>query len=33
MELGEALEKVEVVLRKWHFEQIKNYVSALEVAY
>lgn len=26
MELGEALEKVEVEFKKWHFEQIKGYI-------
>ncbi len=33
VELREALEKVEVEFRRWHFEQIKGYVSALVVAY
>ncbi len=33
MELEEALKKVEVEFRKWHFEQIKNYIIALDVAY
>jgi hypothetical protein len=33
VELGEALEKVEVEFKRWHFEQIKNYISALDVAY
>ncbi len=33
LELMEDLEKVEAKFRKWHFEQVKNYVSALDVAY
>jgi hypothetical protein len=33
LELGEALEKAEVEFKRWHFEQIKNYVSLLDVAY
>jgi hypothetical protein len=33
LELGEVLEKVEVESKRWHFEQTKNYVSALDVAY
>jgi hypothetical protein len=33
MELGEALEKAEVEFKKWHFEQIKGYVRALDVTY
>jgi hypothetical protein len=33
VELGEALEKVKVEFKRWHFEQIKNYISALDVAY
>ncbi len=33
VELGEVLEKVEVEFRRWHFEQIKGYVNALDVAY
>jgi cell pole-organizing protein PopZ len=32
VQLGEALEKVEAKLKKWHFEQVKNYVSVLDVA-
>jgi hypothetical protein len=30
VELEEALEKVEVGFRRWHFEQVKNYFSALD---
>jgi hypothetical protein len=33
VELKEALEKDEVKFKKWHFEQVKNYVNALDVAY
>jgi hypothetical protein len=33
VELREALEKIEVEFRKWHFEEVKNYVNALDVAY
>ncbi len=33
VELGEALEKGETELTKWHFEQVKNYVIVLDVAY
>lgn len=33
LELGEALEKAEAEFRRWHFEQIKNYINALDVAY
>ncbi len=33
IELGEVLEKVEAEFRRWHFEQVKNYVSVLDVAY
>jgi hypothetical protein len=33
MELGEALEKVAVEFKRWHFEQIKGYVSALDMTY
>ncbi len=33
VELKEVLKKVEVEFKKWHFEQIKGYVSALDVAY
>jgi len=33
IELREALEKAEAKFRRWHFEQIKNYVSVLDVAY
>ncbi len=33
VELGEALEKVEAELKRWHFEQVKNYVNVLDVAY
>jgi hypothetical protein len=33
VELKEALEKAEVEFRRWHFEQIKNYVNVLDVAY
>jgi hypothetical protein len=33
VELREALEKVEVEFKRWHFKQVKNYVSVLDVAY
>jgi hypothetical protein len=33
IELGEPLERVEVEFKRWHFEQVKNYVSVLDVAY
>jgi hypothetical protein len=33
VELGEVLEKAEVKFRRWHFEQIKNYIDVLFVAY
>jgi len=33
IELGEALEKAEVKFKRWHFEQVKNYVNVLDVAY
>ncbi len=33
LELGKALEKAEVEFKRWHFEQIKGYVSALGVTY
>jgi hypothetical protein len=33
VELKEAFEKDEVKFMKWHFEQVKNYVNALDVAY
>ncbi len=33
VELKEALEKDEVKFKRWHFEQVKNYVNALDVAY
>ncbi len=33
VELGEALEKAEGEFRRWHFEQVKNYINALDVAY
>jgi len=33
VELGEALEKVKVEFRRWHFKQVKNYISVLDVAY
>jgi hypothetical protein len=33
VELREALEKVEDEFKRWHFKQVKNYVSALDVAY
>jgi len=33
IELREVLEKAEVEFKRWHFEQIKNYVSVLDVAY
>jgi len=33
VELREGLKNVEVEFRRWHFEQVKNYVNALDVAY
>jgi hypothetical protein len=33
VELGEALKKAEVEFKRWHFEQIKNYINALDVAH
>ncbi len=33
IELGEPLERVEVEFKRWHFEQVKNYVNVLDVAY
>jgi hypothetical protein len=27
------LEKAEGEFRRWHFEQVKNYINALDVAY
>jgi hypothetical protein len=33
VELGEALEKVEVEFKRWNFKQVKNYISALDVTY
>jgi hypothetical protein len=33
MELGEALKNVEAEFKRWHFEQIKNYINVLDVAY
>ncbi len=33
VELGEALEKAKVEFKRWHFKQVKNYVSVLDVAY
>jgi hypothetical protein len=33
MEIGEVLEKVEVEFKRWHFEQVKNYVNVLDVTY
>ncbi len=33
MELGEDLKKAKVEFKRWHVEQIKGYVSALDVAY
>lgn len=33
VELGEALKKAEVEFKRWHFEQIKNYINVLDVAY
>ncbi len=33
IELGEALENAEAKFRRWHFEQVKNYVNVLDVAY
>jgi hypothetical protein len=32
MELGEILKNVKVKFKRWHFEHIKGYVSALDVA-
>jgi hypothetical protein len=33
VELREALQKAEAEFKRWHFEQIKNYINALDVAY
>jgi hypothetical protein len=33
IELREALEKAEAKFKRWHFEQVKNYVNASNVAY
>jgi len=33
VELGEALEKAKVEFRRWHFKQVKIYISVLDVAY
>lgn len=33
VELKEALEKDEAKFKRWHFEQVRNYVNALDVAY
>jgi hypothetical protein len=33
VELGEVLEKAKVEFGRWHFEQIKNYINVLDVAY
>jgi hypothetical protein len=33
VELGEALKKVEVEFKRWHFKQVTNSFSALDVAY
>jgi len=33
LEFGEALEKAKGKLKRWHFEQIKNYVNVFNVAY
>jgi len=33
VELGEALEMAKVEFKRWHFKQVKNYVSVLDVAY
>ncbi len=33
LELGEVLEKAKAKFKRWHFEQTKNYVSDLDVAY
>jgi len=33
LELGEVLEKAEVEFKRWHFEKIRGYVSALDVTY
>jgi len=33
VKLREVLEKAKVEFRRWHFEQIKNYISVLDVAY
>lgn len=33
VELGDALKKAEAKFKRWHYEQIKNYINALDVAY
>jgi hypothetical protein len=33
VELREAIKNIEVEFKRWHFEQVKNYVNALDVAY
>jgi len=33
VELGDVLEKAKVEFKRWHFKQLKNYVSVLDVAY
>jgi hypothetical protein len=33
VELGDALKKAEAEFKRWHYEQIKNYINALDVAY
>jgi hypothetical protein len=33
MEIREALKKAETEFKRWHFEQVKNCVNALDAAY
>jgi hypothetical protein len=33
VELGEALEKTKAKFKRWHFEQVRNYVNVFDVAY
>ncbi len=33
VELRETLKKDEAKFKRWHFEQVRNYVNALDVAY
>jgi hypothetical protein len=33
VELGDALKKAEAKFKRGHYEQIKNYINALDVAY